>query len=304
LGARGFKVARCAGYEDLIESGAMADAEIFISNFCPGWALEAAPKLHSVINMVTGSELIDSAAAARLGIVIGIGQAPENYEGMAEGTIMLILNALKDMPRIERALREQMPRPHVTARQLMGKTVGLIGFGLIAQGVARRLQGWDVQLLVAAPRLRAALPPGAKHVELDALLAASDVVVVLCSLNDSTRGLIGPERIARMKQGAVLVNSARGGIVDEDALYQAARDSRLGYLALDAFSHEPLPMNSPLRALPNAILTPHMAGHTMESEEAILAMAVENVARVMSGAPPLVVLNPEVLPHWAEKAPI
>ena len=298
LQAQGIGVRHGADYEGLAAAGALAGAEVFVANFCPGWALDAAPRLRAIVNMVTGSELIAEPAATRRGIVIGIGQAAENYEGMAEATVMLMLNALKDLSGIEKRLREALPRGRVSARQLMAKTVGLIGYGKIAQGVARRLQGWGVRLLIAAPRLHAPLPPGAARVELPALLAASDVVAVLCSLNDSTRGLLGREALALMKPGAVLGNPARGGIVDEAALAAAARDGRLGAVALDAFAVEPLPADSPLRTLPNAILTPHMVGHTVESEEAILAMAVDNVVRVLGGVPPHVVLNPGVLPRW------
>jgi phosphoglycerate dehydrogenase-like enzyme len=274
--------------------------EVLVSPVCGPEIMARAPNLQAVINPYTGSEHIDRAEASRRGIIIGVGQTRENVSGMAEATLLLLLDAFYDLKRAEQTLRDGAPRPPIRARLLAGKTVGLLGFGHIARAVAERLAGWGVELLVSAPRL-SDLPPHVAPVPLEALLGRSDAVLVLCSLNDSTRNLLDRERLALMKPGAVLVNTARGGIIDEAALEEAARSGRIGRLALDAFTVEPLPMDSPLRRLPDTVLTPHMIGHTIEAEQSMQRTAAESVRRVLAGAPPFHTLNPDVLPAWSAR---
>ena len=296
--------------------------QALVSPVCSAEVMARAPDLRAIINPFTGSEHIDRAEATRRGIVVGIGQTGENVVGMAEATVLLLLDAFYDLKRAEGVLRQGDRRPAIQARQLAGKTVGLLGFGRIAQAVAERLAGWGVELLVSArapafpPRVASRLagwgvelrasrfPPYVASATLEELLGRSDAVLVLCSLNESTHNLLNRERLALMKPGAVLVNTARGGIVDEAALYEAARAGRIGRLALDAFAIEPLPLDSPLRTLPNAVLTPHMIGHTIEGEQSMQRTAADSVRRVLAGAPPVHILNPEVLPSWmARHAP-
>ena len=295
----GVSVGRVSSYAE----ADLASAEVIVTPFCPAEAMARAPRLRAIVNPYTGSEHIDRAEATRRGIVIGIGQTPENVTGMAEATILLLLDTLYDLDRGRQALREGGRRPDIRARQLGGKTVGLIGFGRIAQAVAQRLAVFGVEMLVSAPRMGEA-PSHVSPVPIEDLLGRSDAVLVLCSLNDSTRNLLDRERLALMKAGAVLVNTARGGIVDEAALFEAAQSGRIGRIALDAFTVEPLPMDSPLRTLPNAVLTPHMIGHTLEAEQSMQRTAAEGVRRVLAGTPPVHVLNPEVLPSWTARPPL
>jgi len=153
----------------------------------------------------------------------------------------------------------------------------MIGFGHIARAMAQRLQPWEARLQIYAPRLRAPLPDGVARVNLDQLLRTSDIVCVLASLNAETHGMLGLDRLRLMKPEAVLVNTARGGIVDEQALVQIAHERPGLRIALDTFAQEPLPMGSPLGNLPNAILTPHAIGHTQESLDALAPAAIENI---------------------------
>ncbi len=146
----------------------------------------------------------------------------------------------------------------------------------------------------------AGLPP-MPRVDLDTLMRTSDVVVVLASLNPETRGLISAEKLRLMKQTAILVNTARGAIVDEAALADALKSKAIAGAALDCFSVEPLPADSPLRGLPNAILTPHMIGHTVEAHHSLEVATRENLDLVLSGQPPRYVVNPAVLPAWTKK---
>jgi D-3-phosphoglycerate dehydrogenase len=136
---------------------------------------------------------------------------------------------------------------------------------------------------------------------LDDLLRDSDVVCVLLSLNAGTRGLLDAARLRQLKPAAVLINTARGGIIDETALVELARERPAMRIALDTFATEPLPADSPLRELTNTILTPHMLGHTVESHAVLPGVAVDAIAKILSGEPPLYVRNPEVIPTWRRR---
>jgi phosphoglycerate dehydrogenase-like enzyme len=264
--------------------------------------MAASPYLRGVVSPVTGIEWIDVSAATDLCIVVANGQTPANTESLAEAAILLTLAALYDLRGSEAVLRQNLVRPaQVTARMLGKKTIGMIGFGQIARAMVARLAGWDVHILAYARRVHTDAPPNVTWVGLDRLLTESDVVCVLASLNTETEGLLNAERLGLLKQGAVLVNTARGAIIDETALYEFALQRPDIHLALDTFEKEPLPQDSPLRALPNAILTPHMVGHTQDSLAAIPTTAVENVRRILAGEPPLYLCNPEVLAHWRSR---
>lgn len=295
----GLNVPQFESYAEMEQAGVpLAEVEVLVSLICSREIIERAPRLRGVVNPYTGSEHIDRAAANERGVIIGNCAAPENAISLSEATILLLLACFFNLAECERILREQAPRPTITAHMLMGKTIGLVGYGAISQGVAARLQGWGVNLLISAPRLHAPLPPGARHVELEELLAQSDAVIVLCNLNETTRNLLSRERLALMKPTAVLVNTARGGIVDESAVADMLSEGRLRKAAIDAFEIEPLPADSPLRHAPGAILTPHMIGHVVEAELAMARMAAESAMRLLRGQPPVHVFNPEVLPAW------
>lgn len=304
LKKRGHAVVRYANAADFkaAESKAapppLADGDVLVALGMPCTrALLSMAKLRAVVSPYTGTEFIDVAAATDLGIVVGFGQTPENTIGMAESTIMFILVSLYDLNRSEKMLRANAPRPPRFARLLRGKTVGLIGLGAVGRAIIERLAGWEARILVATPRPRA-VPLGVEVVGLDELLGASDVVVVVSALNAETHGMLNAERLARMKSDAILVNTARGAIIDQAALVAAAKRGHLAKIALDVYETEPLPTDSPLRDLPNAVLTPHMVGQTVESDQTLGAAAVENMVRPMEGRPPLYVRNPEALPAW------
>ena len=140
-----------------------------------------------------------------------------------------------------------------------------------------------------------------QRVDLDTLMRTSDVVVVLASLNPETRGLIGAEKLKLMKQTAILVNTARGAIVDEAALAEALKSRAIAGAALDCFAVEPLPATSPLRGLPNVILSPHMIGHTVEAHHSLEVATRENLELVLSGQPPRYVVNPRRAAGMDEK---
>ena len=288
---------------------ALADADVL---FAPGdlpvtrAMLLAAPRLRGLVCPFTGTEGFDQDAATELGVVIANGQTSENSDGMAEATILLALASLYDLHGSEAVLRDNAPKPaHSRAFLLRDKTVGLLGYGQIARAMTRRLAGWGVRLQAWSRRVDPAADPAVHWVGLEELLRTSDVVCVLLALNAQTRGLLDATRLALLKPSAVLVNTARGGIIDEAALLALARDRPAMRIALDTFEIEPLPPDSPLRGLPNTILTPHMLGHTVESHQVLPGVAVEAIARILAAEPPRYVRNPAVLDAWRRRwAPI
>jgi phosphoglycerate dehydrogenase-like enzyme len=288
----------------LAEPAALATADVLLAAgdvACTRPRMAAAPRLRAVISPFTGTEGFDEAAATELGILVVNGQTPENSESMAEATILLMLASLYDLHGSEAVLRGVIPRPnHSNAFMLRDKTVGLIGYGKIARAMTRRLDGWGVCMLAwtRRPDPRA---DAVRFVALDDLLLESDVVCVLLSLNAGTRGLLDNARLRRMKPNVVLVNTARGGIIDETALVALASERPAMRIALDTFATEPLPAASPLRDLPNTILTPHMLGHTVESHAVLPGVALDAVTRVLAGEAPLYVRNPDVIPSWKRR---
>lgn len=277
-------------------------AEIIIS--CPGFAVSksiiaCARGLRGIVSPITGIDSIDIAAATEHGVIVANGQVIENTESVAEATVLLLLAAMYDLHGTEAVLRQNLPRPRVMkARMLKGKTVGLIGWGQISRAVAQRLSGWEAHIQASSRSRNIGNEDNIHFVSLGQLLRTSDVVCVLSTLNPDSAGLLNADRLRLLKQDAVLVNTARGAIIDEAALYRVACERPDLRLALDTFTVEPLPETSPLRELPNVILTPHQIGHTRESSDALPPAAIENIRRILAGELPLYVCNPEIKTQW------
>lgn len=301
LQAEGHKVISCYGSDfHCVSREALAEAQILLSYGLPVGASEydAAPNLIAVISPTLGYEWIDVDAATERGIAIANGLVPENYESMAEAGIMLMLASLYDLHAREAALRSNTrPAP---GRMLKGRTIGLIGYGNIARSIVDRLEGWGASFLVH--RRRDDQDPRVTNVELDTLLRESDIVLVAASLNAGSRHLIGADQLASMKRDAILVNLARGGLIDENALAAHVADGGLAHVALDVFETEPLPDGSPLRELDNMILTPHSIGHTQESFAGIPRILDLNTRAIMSGKLPASLCNPEVSEVWIARS--
>jgi (S)-sulfolactate dehydrogenase len=170
--------------------------------------------------------------------------------------------------------REQL----ASGREIAGKALGIVGFGTIGRTVARLASGLGMSVRAHDPLLDRADP---RWCDLDALIAASDVVSLHVPLSAATRGLLDARRVGAMKRGAVLINTSRGGIVDEAAVAAALREGRLGGAALDVFAEEPLPAGSTLDGAPNLILTPHVSGLTHESNVRVSAMVAAAVAAAL-----------------------
>ena len=263
----------------------------------PAVALRAATRLSLICSSVIGVDHIDIVAASDLGILVANCPTEENVVGVAEATVMLMAALMLELGRKQGSLRAGNWRPPTTAGILRGKTVGLVGYGRIARAVESRLQGWGVAILASDPNV-----PGT--IGLDELLAVADVLSLHVVLTPGTHGLIGRREMDLMKRSAIIVNTSRGGTIDEVALAEAINSGRLAGAAIDVFSHEPLDPGNPLLSCDPArvILTPHAIGHNVETVPAAAKMAFEAVRCALRGDVPESVVNREVIPRWKGRA--
>jgi glyoxylate reductase len=259
--------------------------------------LAACPRLRAVSSVSVGVDHVDLAAATARGIPIG--HTPGVLtETTADLAFALLLDAARRVSEGDRFVRagswvpERVWEPDMLlGRDVHGATLGLVGLGAIGQAMARRAAGFGMRILAWSRRERRV--PGVEWTSLDALLAESDFLSVHIALTGETRGLLGPAAIARMKPGAVLVNTARGGIVDEAALAAALREGRLAGAGLDVFAREPLDPASPLLALPNVVMTPHIGSASQATRAKMVTLAVRNLRAALAG---------ERMPHCANPA--
>ncbi|WP_426173373.1 hydroxyacid dehydrogenase [Massilia sp. TWR1-2-2] len=255
-----------------------------------GAVLDAAPLLRVVGRLGVGLDNIDVAACAARGVAV-IPATGANALAVAEyviGTAMALLR--QAYTRSGETAAGAWPRGALSnGREIGGKTLGLIGFGGIGQLCANLARGLGMQVVAHDPLLPADSPlwaqTGVGRRSLEALLAESDVVSLHVPLTPATRNLIDAAALARMRAGAILVNTSRGGIVDETALAAALRCGRVGGAAIDVFEQEPLGAGSALADAPNAILTPHIAGVTSESNLRVSGLIAERVAALLRTAP-------------------
>jgi phosphoglycerate dehydrogenase-like enzyme len=259
--------------------------------------LAASPDLRVIARVGVGVDSIDVDAATVHGVAVTITPGA-NEATVADHTVGLMLAALRRVCEHDGAVRRgQWHRTgEHTPWLLSGSTVGLVGFGHIGRTVARRLAGFEVRVLATDPI--APRDAAVEAVSLDQLLALCDVVSLHVPLQPGTRGLIGARELALMPSHAVLVNTARGGIVDEDALVRALERGRLRAAALDVFEAEP-PRASRLLSLPNVVLSPHNAGLSIPSIEEMTRRATSSVIEVLRGTVPEHLANPLVLEHAA-----
>ena len=256
-----------------------------------GPLLEAACDLQVVGRLGVGLDNIDVPACEARGIRV-VPATGANAESVAEYVVTVALVLLRGAYFSTRAVEAgTWPRQTLSqGREAAGKVLGLVGFGGIGRLTARkatalgmRCIGYDSQVSRGdAVWAESATEPR----DLDALLRESDVVSLHVPLTPQTRGLLGRERLSAMKRDAIVVNTARGGIVDEAALAAMLREGRLGGAALDVFEAEPLAAGSPLTGAPRLILTPHVAGVTLESNERVSAVIAEEVSRLLETPPP------------------
>jgi lactate dehydrogenase-like 2-hydroxyacid dehydrogenase len=258
----------------------------------------AGPGLKVISNHAVGVDNVDLAAATARRIPVG------NTPGIltdatADMTFALLLSAARRVVEGERFVRigrwKTWGPSLLMGVELRGATLGIVGFGRIGQAVARRAAGFDMRVLFVEPRPVSPDPDlSATQVDLETLLKESDFVSLHCPLTDETRGLMNAAAFARMKPTAVLVNTSRGPVVDQGALYEALHSGRLFAAALDVTDPEPLPPDSSLLTLDNLIVVPHIASSNRATREKMSLMAAENLIAGLKGQRLPNCVNPEV----------
>lgn len=255
-------------HDRLIEE---ADYLITQSIYVTGEQLRRAKHLKMIQKYGIGVDKIDCKAAEELNIPVCI-TAGANSVPVSEMAIGLMLAVNRRIPYVDKAVRAgQWPKAEMRAQcyMLQGKTIGLVGIGNIAKQVAKRLGGFDVKEIVYYDIFRLSEEKEqelhVRYVPLDELMTVSDVISIHVPLTDETRGMISAERIGMMKPTAILINTARGFIIDQDALINALREKKIRGAGLDAFEEEPLSADSPLLALENLVLTCHHAGSVIDN---------------------------------------
>ena len=258
--------------------------------------LEACPKLKLISIWGTGTDNVDLPAAAARGVTV-TNTPGANAVAVAEHTVALMLAVAKRLLPADQAMR-QGGWPRNLVPQLRGKRLGLVGTGLIGREVAAMAKGLGMEVVAWTfhPSVRLADSLGLRYVELDELLETSDIVSLHLRATPETRHFLNRDRLAMLKPGAILVNTARGALIDEAALVECLREKKIACAGLDVFEAEPLPAGHPLLALPNVLLTPHAAGMTPEVIQNGLAMAVENIENFQKGNPAHVVAGPKHAP--------
>jgi glyoxylate reductase len=253
------------------------------------------PQLKVISSMSVGVDHIDVAAATARGIPVG------NTPGVltdatADQTFALLLAAARRITEGERFLRAGkwvtwQPRLLLGA-DLAGATLGIVGFGRIGQAVAKRAQGFDLHVIYHDPTAETAY--GAQPVDLDTLLRESDFVSIHVPLTDKTRHLVNAEFLSKMRPNAVLVNAARGGILDQNALYHALKSNQIFAAALDVTDPEPLPMDSPLLELENCLIVPHLGSASKKTRDMMSLLAAQNLVAGLKGERLPNCVNPQV----------
>ncbi|NQU96938.1 MAG: lactate dehydrogenase [Chloroflexi bacterium] len=259
-----------------------------------------APKLKLVQALSAGVDYLPVAELAEMGIRVA-NNGGANSVAVAEVAVWLIVTFYRDLETQLRQLRagryaEGFFERWTEFNELAGKRVGIVGLGHIGFDVARRLAGWDCELVyydilpMPPERERAA---GVRRVEFDELLRTSDIVTLHVPLTKRNRGLVGRRELDLMKETAVLINTGRGGVINEAALIDALRAGSIRGAALDVTEVEPIEMDNPLLQLDNVVLLPHFAGGSMEAREKALDFAVRNAGRLAAGEDPESIVTPE-----------
>jgi D-3-phosphoglycerate dehydrogenase len=267
------------GENDLL--GQLDDVVAIITGLEPvtGKVINSAPRLRVIVKHGIGVDNIDLDAAKEKGVIVA-NSPGTNREAVADLVFGLMLSLARKIPQSDRQVREGK-WPKVFGQSVWGKTLGIIGLGVIGKSVAQRAKGFNMKVLAFDKYWdeEFASANGIIRSEVDEILKESDFVTLHVPLMKETRNLIGEKQLSIMKPTAYLINAARGGVVDEDALYKALKEGRIAGAGIDVFSTEP-PTQSPLLGLQNVILTPHMGGFT----DGALSMTSEFVSQVVVDA--------------------
>jgi phosphoglycerate dehydrogenase-like enzyme len=254
----------------------------------------AAPELKAVLRWGTGSDAIDILAATEAGVAV-ITTPGVNAEAVADMALTLMLACIRRLPDLDRGVRSGTWRPDGPTRDLAGATVGIVGLGAIGRAVTRRLRGFGCRVLALEPCPDESFCAeyGVELMDLDSMLPRVDVLTLHAPANETSRGLIGAAELQALPSHAVLINTARGDLVDQAALAHALESGQIAAAGLDVFEHEPVPLDDPILRAPNTIVAGHISSYTELGLERTKQALIANVQAAVSGRLPECCLNPE-----------
>lgn len=285
------------------------ETEMLLVLFAPvsAAAMDALPKLKLVGAARAGVENLDVNAATKRGIIVH-NIMGRNAHAVSDFAIGLLFAEARNIGRAHHAIKTgtwQKTFPNsVTIPEITGKTLGILGFGYIGQLVAKKLKGFDLTVLVYDPYVPDDIltRAGAVRVSREELFSRADFISIHARLTDENRGMVGKAELSLMKPTAVLINTGRAGLVDEEALYRALKEKRIAGAALDVFWTEPLPDDSRWRELDNVTLTTHIAGTTADALRNSPYLLTRDINALLTGGQPRFIVNTEVLDNPKTKA--
>jgi D-3-phosphoglycerate dehydrogenase / 2-oxoglutarate reductase len=306
-GSANFRLLEEAGFEllDRSDSDASKDEDVLVAALVGAWAtvagaelysrgvLERLPDLRVIARVGVGYDCIDLEAATDRGVLV-LTTPGANAEHVADFALALMLACVRRLVEVDAAVRSGAWRLPVLSGDLAGATVGLVGLGQIGRAVARRLRGFDCRIVAVEPDPEPEFCRryAVELASLEEVLPQVDVLSLHAPLTPESKGLIGARELGLVRPGVVVVNTARGGLIDEAALVAALRAGRVGGAGLDVFEHEPLPVGHPLTRFPNVVLGGRTSTFTRASMERMTRAAVENILAVDRGEIPPACLNP------------
>jgi glyoxylate reductase len=297
-------------HEELLTRVGASDAVIsMVSDRFDAGTIAALPRLAVISNFAVGLDNIDLEAATRARVAIGHtpGVLSETTADLAFALLLAAARRVAEGDRYVRAGRWRTWTPRLMlGRDVWGATLGIIGWGAIGQAVARRAAGFRMRILYAMhvstrhpekPEATVLATSAAEQVELTRLLAEADFISINVPLTTATHHMIGTHEFAAMKRDAIIINTARGGVVDQEALVMALKLERIAGAGLDVTEVEPLPADHPLLQFPNVVVTPHIGSASQETRLRMAELAVDNVLDVFAGRLPRRCANPTVTLH-------
>lgn len=293
-------------YPELVRRSRNAHAILsMVTDRIDAQLIASAPSLRVVSNHAVGVDNIDVAAATRAGVAVGNtpGVLTETTADLAFALMMAAARRVTEGDRHVRGGKWKTWGPKVMLGQdVFGATLGIIGWGKIGRAMARRAAGFRMRVLYTQPRRRKPNRDGepleevagACRVTLGRLLRESDFISLHVPLTPQTTHMLGARQFAAMKCGAIVVNTSRGAVIDQKALYHALKSGHLGGAGLDVTQPEPIPRDDPILALDNVVITPHIGSASVRTRAAMASIAADNILAVLGGAMPRFCVNPEV----------
>lgn len=256
------------------------------------------PNLKCIVKSGVGLDAIDLNAATRHGVVVS-NTPGANGDAVAEMAATMILSALRRTVYYNSCVADGIWQSDAYSHELSTRTIGLIGFGYIAQKLVIFLSGFGCRFLAydIFPNYEKGMQLGVEFTDIDTIYAQSDIISLHAPLTEQTRHLINRQSLAKMKPTAILINTSRGGVIDEEALYEALRDKTIAAAALDVTATEPLPVDSPLRALKNIQFTPHTATATYEAMKNLYTACAVQTIQFYRGEPINHTVNPDYIKY-------